>query len=471
MTRACPRTSVLPAALLLAVAACSSQDVPGASAPDASAPRAWQRLATPSSALPAVRGQRPLRGFIHAHSPYSHDACDGAGLDADGVPVAACVADLRRGLCEAAEDYAMLTDHPAFMAAADFPDLLYIGADDTPVLGGDGAPIANRLRCEDGREVLVMNGFEDELMAIGLERHAPGTPEEREELYNQTDAATSLAIRGAGGVVGLAHTESREPAFLAEADVDTIEIYNLHAAIDPDIRGEFLGLDPLAPVAALLPLLGAEPGSPEPDLAFLLFFEELPIYLERFDALLGSRRVAGTAGTDSHQNALPGLMADGERGDSFRRMMRWFSNVLLVEGELTPASAKAAIAGGRGYVAFEILGTPAGFDLRAEAGGAVTELGGTATAGATVIAEAPQVLDLDPAVEAPLVSMRLVHVTPAGGAVVGEGEHIEVPGAAAGAYRAEVRITPRHLRAYLGEDADQWIVERPWVLSNPIYVE
>ncbi|MEJ7734830.1 MAG: hypothetical protein WKG00_37280, partial [Polyangiaceae bacterium] len=386
MTPARQRRSTLSAVALLALAACSSQDVP---VPGASAPRAWERLATPSSAMPAVRGQRPVRGIVHAHSPYSHDACDGAGLDAGGVPVADCAADLRRGMCEAAEDYVMLTDHPAFMAAADFPDLLYMGAEDTPVLGGDGAPIANRLRCEGGREVLVMNGFEDELMAIGLERHAPGTPEEREELYNQTDVATSVAIRAAGGVVGLAHTESRDPAFLAAVDVDTIEIYNLHAALDPDIRGDFLGLDPLAPIANLLPLFSADAGAPEPDMAFLLFFEELPIYLERFDALLGARRVAGTGGTDVHQNALPGMMADGERGDSYRRLMRWFSNVLLMDGELTPASAKAAIAAGRGYLAFEALGTPTGFDLRAEAAGAVTELGGTAPVGATIVAEAP----------------------------------------------------------------------------------
>ena len=150
-------------------------------------------------------------------------------------------------------------------------------------------------------------------------------------------------------------------------------------------------------------------------------------------------------------------------------MMRWFSNVLLVEGELTPASAKAAIAGGRGYVAFEILGTPAGFDLRAEAGGAVTELGGTATAGATVIAEAPQVLDLDPAVEAPLVRMRRGHATAAGSEVVGDGLHIEVPGAAAGAYRAEVRIrrdTAAVSRLGRGQLDASGLGE-----SNPIYVE
>jgi hypothetical protein len=272
-------------------------------------------------------------------------------------------------------------------------------------------------------------------------------------------------------VVGLAHTESREPAVLAEVDVDTIEIFNLHAALDPDIRGDFLGLDPLAPIANLLPLFSADAGAPEPDMAFLLFFEELPIYLERFDTLLGARRVAGTAGTDVHQNALPGIMADGERGDSYRRLMRWFSNVLLLEGELTPASAKAAIAAGRGYVAFEALGTPTGFDLHAEAGGAVTELGGTAPAGAMIVADAPTVLDPDPAAEPPLIAMRLVHVTAAGSEVIGEGDHIEAPGAAAGAYRAEVRITPRHLRAYLGDEADRWIVERPWLLSNPIYVE
>ena len=56
----------------------------------------------------------------------------------------------------------------------------------------------------------------------------------------------------------------------------------------------------------------------------------------------------GTAGTDAHQNVLPILLRDGERGDSYRRMLRWFSNMVLVEsGEPTPATAQAALEAGR----------------------------------------------------------------------------------------------------------------------------
>lgn len=451
---------------------CGSSDVPPTGATTtATGPRPWNRLAMPTDAWPAVRGQRAVRGIVHSHSPYSHDACDGMGLDAAGEPVADCTADLRRGMCDAAEDYVFLTDHPDFMAQADFERLLFVESGDEPVTGAGGATIASRMTCDDGRHVLVMNGFEDELMALGLERHVPGTVEERSALYNGSDASTIDAVRAAGAVVAVAHTESRDPAFLEAADIDAVEIYNLHAALDPDIRKDFLGLDPFAPAAALLPFLQQSPDTPEPDLAFLVFFEEIPLYLERFDALLASRHLTGTAGTDVHQNTFAATLRDGERGDGYRRLMRWFSNVALVRGELAPASVKEALAAGRSYVAFEVFGTPVGFDLWATSGAQVAEMGESAPVGATVEAVAPALADPDPAADVPLVELRVLRVTAAGTEVVGEGEHVTITDAPAGAYRAEVRITPRHLRAYLGSEPDPYIVARPWILSNAVYVE
>ena len=40
---------------------------------------------------------------------------------------------------------------------------------------------------------------------------------------------------------------------------------------------------------------------------------------------------------------------------------------------------------------------------------------------------------------------------------------------AAGAYRAEVRITPRHVQPYL-PGLERLMREVPWVYSSPIYV-
>jgi hypothetical protein len=79
--------------------------------------------------------------------------------------------------------------------------------------------------------------------------------------------------------------------------------------------------------------------------------------------------------------------------------------------------------------------------------------------------------DLDPAAPPPLIRMRVLRVTSAGTTVAGEGPSVELPNAMAGVYRVEVRMTPNHLRPYLGESADKYVKDGVWVLSNPIYVK
>jgi hypothetical protein len=470
---------VLTAALLLGCSGEGGAPLPGAPA----SPRPWQRLATPTSTLPDARGLRPFRGIIHSHSPYSHDACDGEGLTPEGAPDPACAADLRRGICEAAEDFVFLTDHAAHMAAAPFEDLLFLRDGDEPVTSPSGAVIGNRIDCGDGRRALIAAGNENALMSLGLERHLPGDPVAREALYGGDDETTVQAMRDAGALVVIPHTESRPLEYLRSMPYDGMEVYNLHAAIDPDIRRDDLGLDPLAAAAGILPFTGKTDEDPQPDLAFLGFFEDLPRYAEIWDALLLERRVPGMAGTDVHQNTFPGQLRDGERGDSYRRLMRWFSNVALLEGpDLELGSLKAALREGRSYVAFEILGVPAGFEFYAGEGGAAVEMGGAAPAGASLHARAPSVLDLDPAVDPPEIAMRLLRVTDAGAEVVAEsaslggaeavsGAAIDVDAASPGPHRVEVRIVPRHLRPYLGPAPDTYIKSYPWVISNPIYVE
>lgn len=107
--------------------------------------------------------------------------------------------------------------------------------------------------------------------------------------------------------------------------------------------------------------------------------------------MLEQRHVTGITGTDVHENSFPGIMRDGEGGDSYRRLMRWISNVTLISGDISPASVKAAVLAGRSYVAFEVLGVPSGFDFHAEGSGDVVEMGGQAKRGATLIVKAPRV--------------------------------------------------------------------------------
>ncbi len=464
------RASLLAAPLALSLAACSGEDTKTSVTPPT--PRPWDKLATPSDlALGPVRGYVQARGIVHSHSPFSHDACDGEGLGPDGKPKPTCTEALRRGMCDAAEDYVFLTDHAAHMAEAAFADLLFIQPGDEPILGPDGAPIGNFVACTNGRRVLVTAGNENTLMSVGLEHHVPGDWKTRLLTYEGADLATVDAMHAAKALVFVPHTESRTPEWLASMPVDGIEIYNVHAAIDPDIRRDFFGLDAFAAAASILPFTRQDEDGPQPDLALLGFLEELPIYTQRWDALLATRHVTGIAGTDVHENTFPGVLRDGERGDSYRRLMRWFSNVALVDGPITPTSVKSALAAGRSYVAFEILGAPSGFDFHAETKGAVLEMGGQTAAGATLVARAPQVHNLDPAVSAPTISMRLLRIEPSRTtSIASEGDLIRLENAKPGVYRVEVRILPTHLRPYIGDSGENYIRESLWILSNPIRV-
>ncbi|AKT43686.1 hypothetical protein [Chondromyces crocatus] len=460
---------LLAAVLLLG---CASNDAEAPTPP--ATPRAWERLGASSAALPEARGFRPFRGIIHSHSPYSHDACDDEGIDENGAINAACAADLRRGVCEAGVDFVFLTDHPSFMEEAPFEDLFFLREKDEAVRSPAGALAGNRLACDDGRRVLITVGHENALMSVGLERHVADDPEERRTLYRGSDAASADAMRAAGGLVIMPHTESHTSQQLAEAPVDAIEIFNLHASIDPDIREEWLGLDSFGAIAEILPFSKRGDDEPEPDLAFLGFFQELPRYFELWDEMLRVRRMPGTAGTDVHQNSFASSMRDNERGDSYRRLMRWFSNnMLLPVGSAEPDvwALKEALREGRSYVAFDILGIPSGFDFHAKSGSETVEMGGALPAGASIHVQAPTVLDPDPAVKAPEITMRLLRVTPTGTEVVGEGATIDVASASPGPHRVEVRIVPHHLAHYLGPAPANYVKTYLWLLSNPIYIE
>jgi hypothetical protein len=434
-------------------------------------PRAWEKLSPPAStSLGNVRSFVTARGIIHSHSPYSHDGCDNKGLDANGTPNASCVAHLRQGICDAAEDFVFLTDHASNMAYAELDKLLFIQPGDEPLKDADGAPFANFIPCGNGRRVLLMNGNENRLMSVGIEKHLAGTPDERKATYESDGPATVDAMHGVGALVFLAHTESRTPEYLKTIPVDGVEIFNIHAAIDPDIRRDYLGLDAYAAGASILPFTRQDDEGPQPDLAILGFLQYLPQYGKRWDPMLADRHVTGSVGTDVHENSFPGMMRDGERGDSYRRLMRWISNVVLVDGVLAPSTIKAAVKAGRSYVAFEILGVPSGFDFHAEDAGIMVEMGGQAKPGAKIVVQAPKLWNLDPAVEPPVITMKLLRIANGSTTTIAEGGDIRIDAAEPGVYRVEVSITPKHLKPYLGETPDTYVREYPWVFSNAIRV-
>jgi hypothetical protein len=439
---------------------------------------AWERGLPPSSVMEERRGLSPLRGVVHLHSPYSHDACDGEPRAPDGTVDQDCLQHLRDALCETRMDFAALTDHDDSMADEEWGGALFLEAEgDELVLGVDGSPIANRMSCEGGHRVLLSVGSENELMPIMLDRHPDGDLQARHDAYSASDAAAVATFRSIGGLAWTAHSESRDLATLTALELDGMEIFNLHAAIDPDIRGEWLGLDPAEAIAQAVEFASLDTDGPEPDLAMLAFMDPHQVSIGKWEELLrAGQRVVATAGTDAHENALPIEFRDGERGDSYRRTLRWFSNVVLVEDPDEAGQVEQALSLGRAFVVFEILGTPVGFDVRAElAGGDVIELGGEAAAGdgVTIAASTPSVHGLDSALPPPAVRTVIVRVGGPGSESeeIASGDGLVSASAEPGVYRVEVRMTPHHLAPYLGSlGPDLAERELVWIYSNPIHV-
>lgn len=459
-------------AALCSLGACGGDDPPPG-------PPAWDRTLPDARELGVRRGLSPARGIVHLHSPYSHDACDGDPRDAAGRPNEPCLADLRAALCATRIDFAALTDHDDSMADEDFPTLFSMRGGDTAVRNGAGEQIASRMTCDDGHVVTFTAGGENALMPIMLERHVAGTIPERHATYNGEDAAAAIAFRAAGGLVWVAHTESKPLELLRAIAPDGLEVYNLHANIDPDIRRDFLGLPPAGAIAAAAEFADTNPGHPEPDLAMLAFLAPNRPAIMKWDTLLGEgRRLAATAGSDAHQNAIPIPFADGERGDSYRRVLRWFGNIALVTDPRDPVAVKAAFHAGRLFTAAEILGTPVGFDVRAVAGATTYELGEVLprTEGAMLLVDLPAVRALSPALPAPRIAARVIRIETPSGTVTevaaSDEPTLAVPLATPGAYRVEVTITPRHLGPYLGDLGPALAeAELPWIYASPIYVE
>jgi hypothetical protein len=435
----------------------------------------WEKTLPPASVLGtgSARGLVPARGIVHLHSPYSHDACDGMPRDgATLVPNEPCLDHLRAALCADHIDYAALTDHDDSMADEEFATLFNMRGTDAPVMNGSGQQIASRINCDNGHQVLVSVGGENTLMPIMLDHHVPGTVDERHDIYNGSSATAIAAMRDAGALIWVAHTEQHPTEELRTVAPDGIELYNLHANIDPKIRADYLGLNGYEAISSAVEFADTNEGGPEPDLALLSFLSPNTPGLTRWNELLAEgRHVAATAGSDAHENALPVTLADGERGDSYRRVLRWFGNIVLVTDPKDPAQIEAALAKGRLFSVFEIMGTPEGFDVYASGGG---EIGDTIAFSAThLIVKLPKVRGLDPSLPAPEIKATVIRLSGGAMTVVANGSadlDVALPGP--GAYRVEVSIVPHHLGPYL-RDLGTAFADRelPWIYSNAIYVE
>ncbi|MCX4241793.1 hypothetical protein [Paraliomyxa miuraensis] len=426
----------------------------------------------PTPEGPNARGLLDRRGAIHTHSVYSHDACDGMPQDAGGVPDPVCLEDLRRGLCQTQHDFVMFTDHGDSFADNTFPDvLLYDPARGDVLVERGGDPVASWAGCVGQpvvpeRPTLIMAGCESGTMPIGLEHHAPGLG----ATYGSATPAAIDELRAAGAVILVAHTEEWDVSELVDLPLDGFEMYNLHANLEANIA---------AGLALLTQILTGDPGLPHSDLVLFPLWQEDPRYLERWGSVLSSgvRRVT-TMGTDAHRNSFPQELPDGERIDSFRRMLLWFSNHLLVEpaadGSWDDLALDDALLAGRLFGVFEYMGYAEGFDAVIEAGGEVFELGAEVPLGdgPEIVVQRPGVRNLDPGAMPPVITTHVLRAIDGGFEEVATeaGPELRYAPDAPGAYRVEVRMAPLHLTEYLGSHADGAATPRVWIYANPFYV-
>lgn len=365
----------------------------------------------------------------------------------EGVFSEDCLSDFRDGLCRNGMDFAFVTDHPGYMAHQDYEDLKLLREGDTD--------LGDRTVLECG--TVLFPGTEDDSMTVGLVEHVPGTVEERDALYNRSDAESYAAFTAAGADIYQNHPEGMELEELvrrSEWGMTGLEIFNLHAMFGPDIREEDLGLEPFSWVEDIGPFTE---GEAEPDLLYIAVHQDQPPSLEHWDALLQLGPTVGIGGTDAHQNVLNWELADGERVDSYRRMMSWFSNWVLVEDE----DFQGSLASGRNAVVFEFLGVPDQLDVRIgdlELG--ETGEGGTLSISCTSLAStSPRGLQ-DPELR---VEVRR------DGEVVGSGcgDH---DATTPGVYRVSWYITPLHLSDFLGDAEALAEREHPWIHAGAIRV-
>ncbi len=446
----------------------------GKPAPTTPPPAPWQpgtvyRL----DRTPNARGFTELRGLVHAHSIYSHDACDGQPITDGGVYDQSCLSDFRRDLCRVQHDFVFLTDHNTSFSVNEFPDvLLHVPAAGDQLVSHGAGPTANWLACPDGKPALIMAGTESGTMPVGLEEHVSADTAGRQAAYNSQADLDLDRFHAEASVNLVPHTEGWTADQLSTMHLDGFEMFNLHrnalknAGVVADLVLNFVDKQQFD-------------GLPVPDLFFAALNLEDEVYLSTWGTVLarGNKRVT-TMGTDCHRNSFPQLLQDGERIDSYRRMMGMFSNHLLVkakgDGAWDDRDLKEALKAGRNYGVFEFMGYAEGFDFHAEEAGAPHELGETVSVAKGVVLKAsmPRVKGLDPLAEAPALTLKVWKAKEGGWNEVASTSEAELslPVTAPGAYRVEVRIVPRHLRAFIGKRSAYLKVERPWVYTSALYV-
>jgi hypothetical protein len=403
-----------------------------------------QRLKAVHEAIDAQRARRrtvaldqpwqDVRALLHVHSAFSHDS-------------RGTIDEIVAGAREAGAQAIMFNEHPA-------------NHYDYYVDGHRGM--------KDG--VLLVPGAETEGFLAFPRRSIQGRKTESPQAFSDL-------VRSTGGLVFVSHLEERMDWEVA--GVTGVEIYNTHA----DVKDEARLLNLLRSPTGLLTLASAVKEYPQEVFGALLDYPA--DYLQRYDVLCQRARHTGVAANDAHHNqAFHATVVEGGKVlledalgekialvdpqsfppialltagkapgtrifeldlDPYARSFRHVSTHLLLS-QLSEQQLWQALNAGRAYVAFDWLADPTGFVYCAQRGSEIWPMG----------SETPADAELRLRAEAPLPG-RFKLVRSGVPVLDREGVEIDFPVAEPGVYRLEVWLN------IAGED-------RPWILTNPIYV-
>jgi hypothetical protein len=418
------------------------------------------------------------RTITHFHSPYSYDACDKTGV-VNGQLDQRCLNSLKYAMCKSRVNYLFLSDHPENMANYGMQDLLlHDSTKDTLILKA-GLPYANQVgSCDNQFTPTLLVGFESKLMAMGMTKHLDPDIAIRTGLYNEeTNAIKGRLDTETEAIVAIPHTESRSFNLINTIDPHAIEIYNIHANVDPKIRNKDLNWSPFEDLPGILTYLFDPFKQLIPDFMFMHFVSIHPIYFTRWNQLVSAgKKVAGIIGTDSHENIFPQGGSDNERLDAHRRLARMASNHVLVNS-LDADSVKTSIKAARFWTVFEGLGSPVNMDFYSEINGSTVGVGDTGSIGAgnaTFHVIAPTLHSASPrGNKAPEIRVVLKKVNADGtdSAVASSiGTNLSYETTQTGVYRAEIMIRPHHLKEFLSDFSKLSEDEYYWIITNHIYV-
>ena len=467
-----------------------------------------------------------VRGVMHVHSVYSHDACDGNGLPG-GMRNTACWNDLRAAICSVKLDFVGLTDHPDFMR--DYPladELLFDAAKGDEAIMDGAQMVANRLKCDDGHRAIITEGYEaNHTLPVAFTTKPTTTT-----AYGNLDDTRPIAdvqamvgeLKAAGALVASVHSEGSDlsATTLLASGAEAMEWYNPHGNFKTVLGAEDgigLGaLDALDSIGSMTPFMAGSSANAHPDSGLPAAPAEVAAGRvrqvadraahqdhhghprlgrapERERRALVHRRARHrvSAGGDGleRQDAGAGPFGRGRadrdgrrRGlDSYERILRWLENRILVS-EKSAAGVKDALRAGRNYGLFSVFGAPEGFRFVGQSNGTLLEMGAAQPAPIALTVKVPKLA----------VALSGVPFTPADGAKVEVraslyrtsatettlvketsllGDTLTFNATEPGAYHVEVWAKPKHLVTALGTQAALADTEYLWLISNPIRVK